>query len=201
MAAGIGSGYLKYLGFPQSPPASYQAADWHFTVEGFDQLRTVGATYNATNPDLTAFVEHGGKLILYHGWADPAIPPFGTVAYYQAVQDTMGGLEATQEFARLYMVPGMFHCSGGDAPSQFDMLTPIQDWVEKGEAPEAIIATQTSGSGMSGGFADPTAGGNTSDTVVHSATLSLSADSDLYRLRRCQRRREFRNAPRPTMRH
>ena len=59
----------------------------------------------------------GGKLILYHGWADPAISPYGTLAYYQAVLDTMGGLEKTQEFARLFMVPGMYHCSGGNAPS------------------------------------------------------------------------------------
>jgi hypothetical protein len=65
----------------------------------------------------------GGRLILWHGWADPAIPPTGTVAYYQAVQDRMGGLAATQRFARLFMFPGMYHCGGGTGQNSFDLLT------------------------------------------------------------------------------
>jgi hypothetical protein len=171
MAAGIGGGYLKYLAFPVSPEPSYKLQDWTFDVAGFDSLREMGAIYNATNPDLTPFQARGGKLILYHGWADPAISPFGTLAYYQAVQDTMGGLEKTQDFARLFMVPGMFHCSGGNAPSSFDLLDPIQAWVEKGEAPEKIIATQYADSGNSGGFSNPTAGGSNQGEVVRTRPL------------------------------
>ncbi len=171
MAYGIGDGYLKYLAFPESPEPAYSVNDWTFDVAGFDSLREMGKVYNATNSDLSAFVERGGKLILYHGWADPAISPFGTLAYYQAVADTAGGLDKAQEFARLFMVPGMFHCSGGDAPSSFDMLGPIQAWVEKGTAPEQIIATQYAGSGSSGGFANPTAGGADQGEVVRTRPL------------------------------
>jgi feruloyl esterase len=171
MAYGIGDGYLKYLAFPESPAPSYSVEDWTFDVAGFDSLREMGEVYNATNSDLSPFVERGGKLILYHGWADPAISPFGTLAYYQAVVDTAGGLDKAQEFARLFMVPGMFHCSGGNAPSSFDMLGPIQDWVEKGKAPEQIIATQYADSGSSGGFANPTAGGADQGEVVRTRPL------------------------------
>jgi feruloyl esterase len=131
----------------------------------------MGEVYNATNPDLSAFVDRGGKLILYHGWADPAISPYGTLAYYQAVLDTMGGLEETQQSARLFMVPGMFHCSGGNAPSSIDLLGPIQAWVEEGVAPDQIIATQYAASGASGGFADPTAGGASSGEVLRTRPL------------------------------
>ncbi len=171
MSQGIGDGYLKYLAFEQSPPPSYSSKDWQFTLDGFNQLRPMGLVYNATNADLSAFQKRGGKMILYHGWADQAIPPYGTLAYYQAIQDSMGGLAATQQFARLFMVPGMNHCSGGDAPNQFDMLTPLQRWVEQGIAPDQIIATQLSGGQQSGGFSDPTSGGSTSGTVVRTRPL------------------------------
>nr|WP_315787541.1 tannase/feruloyl esterase family alpha/beta hydrolase [Fischerella sp. JS2] len=110
MAAEISNSYLKYLAFPKSPPASFSYKDWQFTALGFERLRPLGKVYNATNPNLKAFRDRGGKLILYHGWADPAIPPQGTLAYYQAVQDTMGGLAKVQSFARLFMLPGVYHC-------------------------------------------------------------------------------------------
>jgi feruloyl esterase len=171
MASVIGSSYLRYLAFPESPGSSFTLDDWMFDVEGFDSLRTMGDVYNATNPDLSAFAERGGKLILYHGWADPAISPYGTLAYYQAVVDTTGDLGETQEFARLFMVPGMFHCSGGNAPSSFDMLGPIQEWVEQGTPPDQIIATQYADSGSSGGFADPTAGGANQGEVIRTRPL------------------------------
>ena len=171
MASTIGSGYLKYLAFPVSPEPSFTLNDWVFDVAGFDSLREMGEVYNATNPDLSTFQARGGKLILYHGWADPAIAPQGTLAYYQAVLDTMGGLEPTQDFARLFMVPGMYHCSGGNAPSSFDLLGPIQAWVEDGVAPDQLIATQYADSGASGGFADPTAGGASQGEVVRTRPL------------------------------
>ncbi len=167
MAAQIGNGYLKYLAFVKSPSASYSLKEWHFTQEGFDRLREMGNVYNATHADLTAFRDRGGKLILYHGWADPAISPFGTVAYYQAVQDRMGGLSAVQKFARLFMFPGMYHCRGGTGPSDFDMLTPIVAWVEQNTPPDKIIATLRSNDNQSGGFSRPTSGrSNQSERVV-----------------------------------
>jgi hypothetical protein len=101
-----------------------------------------GDTFDATNPDLTAFRDAGGKLIIYHGLADPAISPIGTIAYYQAVQDHMGGLAATQTFARLFLMPGMSHCSGGQGPNSFDALTAIINWAERGIAPQSLLTSQ-----------------------------------------------------------
>lgn len=157
-AAQISNSYLKYLAFPKSPPASFSYKDWQFTVEGFDRLRPLGKVYNATNPNLKAFGDRGGKLILYHGWSDPAIPPQGTIAYYQAVQDTLGGNALVQSFARLFMLPGMYHCQGGTNPSRVDWLTPIVAWVEQGKPPTKVIASQTTADSASGGFSNPTQG-------------------------------------------
>jgi Tannase and feruloyl esterase len=157
-AAQISDSYLKYLAFPKSPPPSFSYRDWQFTTEGFDRLRPLGKVYNATNPNLKAFRDRGGKLILYHGWADPAIPPQGTIAYYRAVRDTMGGLTKVQSFARLFMLPGMYHCQGGTSPSRVDWLTPIVAWVEQGTPPTKIIASQTADDAASGGFSNPTEG-------------------------------------------
>jgi feruloyl esterase len=137
-----GSGsYLRYMGFPVGQAGPLRK-DWRFTVADFNRLRAEGHLYNATSADLRAFRAHGGKLILWTGWADPNIPPFGTLAYYQAVQDRMGGLAATQRFARLFLFPSLYHCYWGFGPDQFDVLTPIVRWVEQGRAPARIIATQ-----------------------------------------------------------
>ena len=142
----IGDDYLKYSAFPIGQPTS-SIPDWKFTVDGFNRLRTEGRVFNSTNADLSAFQRRGGKLILWHGWADQAIPPTGTPAYYDAVQDRMGGLQATQRFARLFMLASMYHCGGGFGPSQFDLINPITHWVEQGEAPTRVVATQTDNSG------------------------------------------------------
>ncbi|MFQ4143998.1 tannase/feruloyl esterase family alpha/beta hydrolase [Chlorogloeopsis sp. ULAP02] len=96
--------------------------------------------------------------MLYHGWADPAIPPQGTLAYYQAVQDTMGDLAKVQSFTRLFMLPGVYHCQGGTSPSRVDWLTPIVAWVEQGTPPTKIIVSQTADDSASGGFSNPTEG-------------------------------------------
>jgi Tannase and feruloyl esterase len=95
----------------------------------------------ATNPDLSSFMGRGGKLILYHGWSDPGISPLETVRYYRNVVREQDGLFRAQQFARLFMVPGMRHCigSGGPGPNIFDPLTSAIDWVEKGKAPDRII--------------------------------------------------------------
>jgi feruloyl esterase len=165
-AAEISNSYLKSLAFPKSPPASFSYKDWQFTAEGFDRLRPLGKVYNATNPNLKAFRDRGGKLILYHGWADPAIPPHGTLAYYQAVQDTMGGLAKVQLFARLFMLPGVYHCQGGTAPSRVDWLTPIVAWVEQDTPPTKIIASQTADDSASGGFSNPTERSTSSNATI-----------------------------------
>jgi feruloyl esterase len=100
---------------------------------------------DATNPDLRKFKAHGGRLLLYAGWADTGITPKNTVDYYQSVVNTMGKND-TKNFARLFMVPGMGHCRGGNGPDTFDTIGALEQWREKGTAPASIAATnKTSG--------------------------------------------------------
>lgn len=126
--------------------------DFHHDVDTVDdQLAKV---LNADSADLSDFRQHGGKLLMYHGWADPLIPSQSSINYFNALvgsensaqQASFGPgdarLDKTQKFARLFMVPGMFHCSGGPGPNVFDALTPLVEWVEAGVAPETIVATK-----------------------------------------------------------
>ena len=98
---------------------------------------------NATDPDLTRFREHGGKILMYMGWADPALNPLMGVEYYESVLSRMG--PSAREFFKLYMMPGVFHCSGGVGPACFDPLAQVIPWVEKGKAPGSILAAQMDG--------------------------------------------------------
>jgi feruloyl esterase len=81
---------------------------------------------------------------MYHGWADAIVLPFYTIEYFESVAEKMGGLDKIQDFYRLFMVPGMDHCAilPGTGPDQFDFLTVLENWVEKGEAPDQIIGEQ-----------------------------------------------------------
>jgi len=132
--------FLKYFVF--SDP-NYNSLSFDINTGDLAKARAIinrgGAA--GTNPDLSAFRNHGGKLLLYHGWSDPAISPLETVHYYSNVVREQDGLSSAQQFARLFMVPGMRHCigSGGPGPNVFDPLTSAIDWVEKGKAPDRII--------------------------------------------------------------
>jgi tannase/feruloyl esterase len=96
---------------------------------------------DATDPDLKKFKAHGGKLLLYAGWADTGITPKNTVEYYSSVVNKMGKKDAN-DLARLFMVPGMGHCAGGDGTSTFSMIDALSKWVEQGKAPERIEASR-----------------------------------------------------------
>ena len=102
-------------------------------------------TINAVNPDLSRFAGHGGKLLLYHGWSDGSVAPRASVNYYTSVVRTMGGERKTAEWIRLFMVPGMGHCGGGEGPNTFDTVTALEQWVEQGKAPNRIIASRVAG--------------------------------------------------------
>jgi feruloyl esterase len=95
----------------------------------------------ATSLDIRRFINHGGKAIWYHGLSDPGVPVMGTVKYYNEMADQNGGIEGAQSFSRLYLVPNMAACSGGPSTDQFDMLTPLVNWVENGKAPHSVIAS------------------------------------------------------------
>jgi feruloyl esterase len=99
-------------------------------------------TINALNPDLSAFIAGGGKLIQYHGWADPQISPFNSTQYYQRVVDAAGGRDRVNGAYRLFMAPGMGHCRGGEGPDTFDTVAALEAWVERGEAPDRIVASK-----------------------------------------------------------
>jgi feruloyl esterase len=100
---------------------------------------------HAVDRDLSPFKKSGGKMISYAGWMDPVVPPQDTAAYYDGVVKAMGGLDKTRDFYRLFMAPGMGHCSGGPGPNQFDAITALEQWVEKGVAPDKLIATHSTG--------------------------------------------------------
>jgi feruloyl esterase len=106
------------------------------------RLATMARIYDATNPDLTAFRERGGKLLLFHGWADPLVTPQRTLEYYDAARARMGGKESTAEFARLFLLPGVDHCGLQPGPGaksvDFDPLPALEAWVERNEAPTTL---------------------------------------------------------------
>jgi hypothetical protein len=93
----------------------------------------------ADSTSLGVFQGHGGKMIMYHGGSDTSFSVQDTIDYYNALNSTNGGTVAS--FVRLFVVPGMNHCSGGPATDQFDTLTPLVNWVENGVAPDSIVAT------------------------------------------------------------
>ena len=100
--------------------------------------KAIRTSMDATNPNLKPFVDHGGKLLMYHGWSDPGIPPLNTVQYYKTVVDTLGGTAKAMNSIRLFMIPGMNHCQGGNGTDKFDGIAALSQWVEKGKAPERI---------------------------------------------------------------
>ncbi|HEU5331157.1 MAG TPA: tannase/feruloyl esterase family alpha/beta hydrolase [Actinocrinis sp.] len=133
---------LKYLAYPVNPPDSFTLQGFRFTDPEYQRLQQTASLYNSTDPDLSAFRDHGGKIILYHGWADQAAPPFATTAFYRAVADHT---PRYQSFSRLYMIPAQYHClSGGDPATAGDLLSPLMAWVQDGQAP-AAVALPTSG--------------------------------------------------------
>jgi feruloyl esterase len=139
------------FGYPTSAH-NFANFDFHHDVDTVDDQ--LAAVLNADSTDLSEFRAHGGKLIMYHGWADPLIPSQSSINYFNALvaNDSHGlqqaglatggnpALQRTQSYTRLFMVPGMYHCSGGPGPNVFDALTPLVTWVETGVAPETIAA-------------------------------------------------------------
>jgi feruloyl esterase len=104
--------------------------------------KMAGPILNATNPDLRAFLARGGKLIQYHGWNDSTLVPGFSVEYYENVLKLLGGAGKVRDGYRLFMVPGMAHCGGGEGTDRFDRLAALEGWVEKRQAPDRIVASR-----------------------------------------------------------
>ena len=125
----------------------YQDPRWDWRTFDFDKdndrfNRPEYLIMNATDPHLDRFVAHGGKLLVYHGWADQNVSPYETVKYFEAVKEAMGPARTSQNI-RLYMMPGMAHCGGGEGPNAFDKIGTLDRWVESGQAPGAIVASHS----------------------------------------------------------
>jgi feruloyl esterase len=100
------------------------------------------AVTDTTWTNLSSFSGHGGKLLFYHGMSDQAFSPMDTLDYYMRMAKANGGTDQVQNWSRMYLVPGMYHCRGGEfALDNFDLLTAAMNWVEKGTAPESVVAT------------------------------------------------------------
>jgi feruloyl esterase len=121
-----------------TPPV--KQADGSLAYEGTSLPMT--EILSPLDPDLRPFRKTGGKLIMYHGWSDPGISASGTGAYYDQMVNKVGGAKDADAFTRLYMIPGMHHCSGGPGPNALDMLSVLEGWVEKGAAPARVIASR-----------------------------------------------------------
>ena len=165
-AVGLGGDHLNYLFYdtdPGVPPADLldvaapadrtatppEWAWWEFDIDDVTAGKgdVMKGITDATDPDLSRFLLHqDGKLIVYHGWADALVVPQPTVEYYRDVIETTfgGNVAAARDRARLFMAPGMNHCRGGAGPDTWDRLAPLVDWVERGIAPDALIATHAS---------------------------------------------------------
>ncbi|WP_304304818.1 tannase/feruloyl esterase family alpha/beta hydrolase [Pseudacidovorax intermedius] len=132
---------FQYLLFePDRPDFDYLTQfDWSADPH---RMETAKQTYNATNPDLRRFAEAGKKIIMYHGWTDPGVNPMGTLEYRANVESVFGSPAAVERFMKLYMVPGMGHCSGGPGHGSVDWVAPLKDWVEHGKEPQAIVGSK-----------------------------------------------------------
>lgn len=134
---------LRYMAFDQHRGLDYGLRQFDFNDAALvAELKRNEAIYSPTDPNLEAFRQAGGKLLIYHGWDDFEIAPAAIVDYYEKAIEANGGLQSLQQFARLFMIPGMAHCRRGPGPDAFDTLTALENWVENGQAPEKLVGTK-----------------------------------------------------------
>jgi len=158
----FGRDFLRYLAFEPDAGPTYAASQFDIEHDPA-RLAPMAALYNAATwvpgspgevkgADLSAFAKAGGHMIVWHGWGDPLVPPFFTVAWYEAWARAAGSMEAAQQTARLFMVPGMDHCglnanNASITDTGLDPLSALEAWVERGTPPATLLATKRSPDG------------------------------------------------------
>lgn len=160
MSEGMAGRSVSFVILPEVSPADADVSKFAFTDANFQRMAQLAPLYNATNTNLKPFAAHGGKLILWHGWSDTSITPGVSIAYYQGVQKFVGAV-ATDKFMRLFLLPGVGHCGGGDGYDQIDLLSPLMAWTERKQAPMQLIAGKSAQAQMGPpGGGGPPAGPN-----------------------------------------
>ena len=127
---------------PANPPTNAPPVSIDVDARLFSLLgNPLEAITDTTWTNLSTFSAHGGKLLFYHGMSDQAFSAMDTLDYYQRMAKANGGMDKVQNWSRMFLLPGMYHCRGGEfALDSFDLLTPLVNWVEKGTAPDSVVA-------------------------------------------------------------
>ncbi len=136
----IATDFFKYFAF-KDPNWDYKTRPINFDSDVALANRPANLPVNATDPDIKKFVAHGGKMMLWGGWNDAGVPPLEVVNYYNNVVKAVGGKTAMSA-VRLYMVPGVGHCGGGEGTDHFDLFPALQTWVEQKQPPEHLVASR-----------------------------------------------------------
>jgi feruloyl esterase len=164
----FGRDFLRYMAFLPDAGPLYTAREFNFDRDPA-RLAPMAELYNAATwlpgtpgevqggevqgADLSAFAKRGGRMIVYHGWGDPLVTPYLTVAWYEAWAKAAGGLEQARDAARLFMIPGMDHCginqdNASITDTGIDPLSALEQWVEQGRAPDWLLATKRTRQGQ-----------------------------------------------------
>ena len=145
-ATGSGKSVNNGLSYVLLPEIAADGSDllsrFQFNEEWFQRIAQLAPLYNAENTNLLPFAQHGGKLIIWHGWSDTSVTPASSIAYYQGVQQLLGA-DKTDGFLRLFLIPGVGHCGNGDGFAQVDVLSPLMAWTETHQAPARLMAGKT----------------------------------------------------------
>ncbi|MTI42732.1 feruloyl esterase [Roseibium hamelinense] len=135
-----------YMAFADDPGPDWRPSDFDFDTDPA-KLATMAKAYNSDSPDLSAFREAGGKMIVWHGWADAIVTPFKTVEWYEQAADKAGGQDVLEQSVALFMIPGVDHCGilkgpAGVSSADIDPMGPLETWLETGVRPETIVQGQ-----------------------------------------------------------
>jgi len=138
-------GFGAYMAFEGDPGTGYSPLDFDFGTD-LKRLKAMAEVYNSDRPDLTAFIAAGGKMIVWHGWADAIVTPYKTVEWYKKLASNTGGKEVLEKNVLLFMIPGMDHCGvlpgpNGISQDSLNVLEALEDWVEKEIAPRTILGS------------------------------------------------------------